>query len=74
MSTLFTATVIEKEPVEYSVHNEEDVYVFVPSDNAAGKTFRIKRMNDQWHVDGQLDEIAKQQAVSQLERYLLQQH
>ena len=74
MSILFTATIIQKEPVEYSIHNENDVYVFEPFDSTSGQTFKIKRINDRWVVEGELNEIAQQQAIAQLERYLLQQH
>ncbi len=74
MSNLFTATIIQKEPVEYSIHNENDVYVFEPTDPSSGKTFKIKRHNDQWFVEGDLNDIAKDQAIAQLERFLLQQH
>lgn len=75
MSNLFTATIIQNEPIEYLIHNEDDVYVFEPTDpSSSGKTFKIKRHNDQWVVEGNLNDIAKDQAIAQLERFLLQQH
>ena len=76
MNTLFTATVIvHGQPVAYDVTFENGHYTFQPQpEQDVTAPFTAYREDDTWKVRGLEDEIAKHQAVSQLEGYLLQQH
>ena len=76
MSTLFTATVIiNGQPIAYDVTFENDHYTFRPDDGQpVTEPFTVYRQDDEWKVKSSLNDIAQQQAVEQLEDYLLQQH
>lgn len=73
MENLFTTDVIiDGQSKGYDVTFENDVYVFTPEDD--GPRFEVRRSEDTWKVAGGIADIAQQQAVSALERYLLSQH
>ena len=76
MSTLFTATlIVHGQPAAYDVTFDNDHYTFHAQEEQVNpSSFTIYRENDEWHVKSTIDDIMKQQAVSQLEAYLLQQH
>ena len=74
MEPLFTADIIvdgENEAFDVFFHN--DSYHFKP-ENGRAEFFSISRINDAWKVQGTLAEIAQQQAIAALDRYLLSQH
>ena len=68
-----TEIIIKGQPAAYNVTFEGESYHFHPI-NATHPAFMIKREDDEWHPQGELDDIAKSQAVSSLEKYLLSQH
>lgn len=73
METLFsTDVIINGENESFDVVFENDAYVFQPTGNAT--PFSVRRADDEWKVAGSLNNIAQQQAISALERYLLSQH
>lgn len=75
MDTLFTTTVIiNGQPQDYKVTFANDVYQFQPEGNMAAPAFGMRRAEDTWKLEGELNEISKGQAVSALEHYLLSQH
>lgn len=74
MEALFNPTIIiDGQPQDYAVTFKEDAYHFTPQGGNASP-FRLRREEDEWKLDGQLAPIAKDQAVSALEHYLLSQH
>ena len=74
MEPLFTADIIVNGEYKlYYVTFHDEYYYFEPEDGT-GDSFRVKREDDAWKVNGSLAEIAQQQAVSALDHYLLSQH
>jgi hypothetical protein len=74
METLFTTSIIiNGQQQAYAVTFQDDAYQFTPDDNT-GPNFGLRRAEDEWKLDGDLTPIAKDQAVSALEHYLLSQH
>jgi len=74
MEPLFTAEIIingQNQHFDVSFHDEQ--YHFQPS-APEGNAFAISRSEDVWKVNGEVTDIAQQQAVAALERYLLSQH
>lgn len=75
MDTLFrTSVIINGQSNSYNVSFADEAYVFTPDGNSDAPTFRIRREEDQWKLEGDLNDISRQQAVSALEGYLLSQH
>ncbi|MBD0277972.1 MAG: hypothetical protein M3342_02700 [Bacteroidota bacterium] len=76
MNPLFTATLIVQGQSEaYDVTFEHDHYTFLAQEkNINPVSFKVFREEDEWHVKDSIPDILKQQAISQLEYYLLQQH
>ena len=75
MDILFTTSVIiDGQSNDYRVTFADDAYVFTPDADTGAPTFRIRRDEDLWKLDGNLSDISRQQAVSALESYLLSQH
>lgn len=74
MEKLFnTEVIIDGEYKRFDVLFDREAYVFVPEDG--GATYHIARIDDAWKViNGQLSQIAQQQAEAALDRYLLSQH
>jgi hypothetical protein len=74
MEPLFTAEIIingQNQHFDVSFHDEQ--YHFQPSEPTL-QAFAISRTEDEWKVNGALPEIAQQQAIAALDRYLLSQH
>ena len=75
MDTLFTtAIIIEGQPQDYHVTFSNEVYHFTPDGKTSAPTFGLRRADDEWKLEGDLNEISKSQAVNTLESYLLSQH
>jgi hypothetical protein len=75
MEPLFTThIIINGESRNFNVHFEKEAYIFRSDDEGQDSGFSVIRADDTWQVNGQLPEIARQQAVSALEHYLLSQH
>ena len=74
MEALFTTSIIiNGQPQAYSVTFKDDAYQFSP-DGGNAASFELQRAADEWLLKGELASIAKDQAVSALEQYLLSQH
>lgn len=74
MEALFTTSIIINGQTQaYTVAFKEEAYHFTP-DGGAGTPFQLRRADDEWKLEGNLAPIAKEQAVSALEHYLLSQH
>ncbi len=75
-NNLFTATlIVQGQPIAYDVTFEEDHYTFQPqAEQDKLSSFTVFREHDEWQVKGMIEDVMKQQAVSQLEAYLLSQH
>lgn len=74
MDTLFTTSIIiNGETQEYGVRFQNEVYQFTPN-GGNGTPFSLRREDDAWKLEGDLAPIAKGQAESALEHYLLSQH
>jgi len=58
----------------YEVVFENELYVFYPQKTDEAQTFSIKREEDQWHPQSQLEEALQEEAIASLESYLLSQH
>jgi hypothetical protein len=75
MEPLFTThIIINGESRNFDVHFEKDQYIFRSEDSGQNTGFSVVRKDDTWKINGELPEIASQQAVSALEHYLLSQH
>jgi len=75
MDTLFTTTVIiNGQSVSYNVTFADEAYVFTPDSENEAPTFKLRREEDEWKLDGSLSDISQQQAANALENYLLSQH
>ena len=73
MEDLFSARLsVEDRQVSYRVVFKEEDYHFVSDDGAS--EFSLRREHDEWHENGTLAPGLKDQAVTALENYLLQQH
>jgi hypothetical protein len=74
MEPLFTAEIIingQNQHFDVSFHDEQ--YHFKPSEPTL-QAFAFSRIEDEWKITGVLPEIAQQQAIAALDRYLLSQH
>lgn len=69
-----TALTINGRKATYEVIFENDAYVFHPQNAGEFQTFAVKREEDEWHPQGQLDSALKDEAIASLESYLLSQH
>src|SRR5687768_5167415 len=58
----------------YEVIFENEQYVFHPQGSEGAQTFSIKREEDEWHPQTQLEEGVQEEAIASLESYLLSQH
>ena len=75
MDTLFTTSVIiNGQSKSYHVSFADEAYVFTPDSEDGTPTFRLRREEDEWKLDGELTDISRQQATAALESYLLSQH
>ncbi len=75
MDTLFTTSIIiNGESRSYDVTFADDAYVFTPDSEESVPTFKIRREEDEWKLDGEISDISRQQATAALESYLLSQH
>ena len=68
-----TDIIIGGRSVAHNVIFENEAYRFQPVDGT-GESFLLKREDDEWHMQGQINDIAKSQAVAALEKFLLAQH
>lgn len=75
MDTLFTTSVIiNGQSKSYNVSFADEAYTFKPDAEDNAPTFKLRREEDTWKLDGDLTDISKQQATVALESYLLSQH
>lgn len=75
MERLYTTDLMIKgRKATYEVIFENDAYVFHPQNAGEYQTFAVKREEDEWHPQSQLDEEVKEEAIASLEKYLLSQH
>lgn len=75
MEKLFTTDLtVNGRKATYEVIFENDAYVFHPRGGGDQQTFALKREEDEWHPQGQLNEGVKEEAIASLEKYLLSQH
>ena len=75
MDILFTtAVIINGQSKSYNVSFADEAYIFTPDSQDNAPTFKLRRVHDEWKLDGELTEISKQQASAALESYLLSQH
>ena len=68
-----TDIIINGKPEAYNVIFEQDAYRFMP-ESGSGDPFILKREDDEWHAEGAINDIAKTQAISALDKFLLSQH
>ncbi|MDQ3550799.1 MAG: hypothetical protein M3413_04660 [Bacteroidota bacterium] len=68
-----TELIIEGNPTAYTIQFENERYHFKPFDSNTPDITLI-REHDEWHVQGNVNEIAGRQAISALEHYLISQH
>ena len=68
-----TDIIINGKPEAYNVIFERDAYHFNPA-SGSGEQFILKREDDEWHAEGTINDIAKTQAISALDKFLLSQH
>lgn len=68
-----TSVIINGEHKTYRVSFSDDAYHFVGDGNEA-PSFQLRRVDDEWKLDGELNDISRQQAINALESYLLSQH
>ncbi len=72
MDPLFTATINSKNIEDkFLVYFENEKYVFQSEGDVQ---FKLMRTHDEWKVEGNVDEQVKDEAIRQLEKYLLAQH
>lgn len=75
MERLYTTDLtINGRKATYEVIFENEAYVFHPQDAGEFQTFAVKREEDEWHPQGQLDSGLQEEAIASLESYLLSQH
>lgn len=75
MERLFTTELmINGRKATYEVIFENEAYVFHPKDGGENQPFALKREEDEWHPQGQLEEGLKDEAIASLENYLMSQH
>ena len=75
MDTLFTTSVIiNGQSKSYQVSFADEAYTFTPENGDGAPTFKLRREEDVWKLEGELSDISKQQATAALESYLLSQH
>lgn len=75
MDTLFTTSVIiNGQSKSYNISFADEAYVFTPDSEDVAPTFKLRREEDEWKLDGELTDISRQQATAALESYLLSQH
>ena len=73
MEKLFTTTISKAgQSITYDVHFENERYLFVPNEGSG--EFGIKREEDEWHPDSDLDNDVREAAIKALDEYLLSQH
>jgi hypothetical protein len=75
MEKLFTTELtINGRKASYEVIFENEEYVFHPRNTGKHRAFSLKREDDEWHPQTQMEEDVKEQAIASLENYLLAQH
>lgn len=75
MERLYTTDLtVNGRKATYEVIFENDAYVFHPQSGDEHRVFAVKREEDEWHPQGQLDDGIKEEAIASLEKYLLSQH
>lgn len=75
MERLYTTDLtINGRKATYEVIFENDAYVFHPQNAGEFQTFAVKREEDEWHPQGQMDSGQLEEAIASLESYLLSQH
>lgn len=73
MDTLFTADlIVNGKNKSYQVTFDHETYLFQSTDGS--DSFRVRRVDDEWKINGNLTEISSQQATHALDNYLLSQH
>jgi hypothetical protein len=73
MEKLFSTTLMKgDQTITYDVHFEQDRYEFVSQDGS--DQFGIKREEDEWHMDQQMEKSVSESAIKALDDYLLSQH
>lgn len=75
MEKLFTTNLtVNGQSAPYEVVFENDQYVFHPLQGDQTQTFSIKREEDEWHPQDQMNEELQAEGIAALEKYLLSQH
>ena len=73
MEKLFTTTISKAgQSITYDVHFVNERYLFVPNEGSG--EFGIKREEDEWHADRELENDVREAAIKALDEYLLSQH
>jgi hypothetical protein len=68
-----TELIVDGNPSAYEIQFENNKYNFKPIDSN-NPPLSLIRENDEWQVQGNINEITVRQAISALEHYLLSQH
>ena len=76
MENLFSTDIaINGQHVSYRVFFDNEKYFFRPeSENKGFPFFSLKREHDEWHDQEMLNPDIREQAIEELEKYLLKQH
>ncbi|MDQ3681487.1 MAG: hypothetical protein M3352_00265 [Bacteroidota bacterium] len=75
MTDLFNTTItINNQPISYSVFFANEEYHFQSAQEDIAKSFTIKREHDEWHINEDIGNELKNNAIASLEKYLLSQH
>lgn len=76
MEDLFRTNLsVNNKDVVYHIVFDHEKYIFQPEspgDNLP--SFSLKREHDEWHEQDKIDPSLKEQAIDELEAYLLKQH
>ncbi len=75
MTDLFNTTIIfDNHSVSYSVYFNNEEYHFHSAQEDIAKSFIVKREHDEWHLNENIKNELKNNAIASLEKYLLSQH
>ncbi len=75
MTDLFNTTITtDNHPVSYSVFFDNEAYHFHSAQEDIAKSFIVKREHDEWHINEDIGNELKNNAIASLEKYLLSQH
>ncbi|HEV7620744.1 MAG TPA: hypothetical protein VGO09_03375 [Flavisolibacter sp.] len=75
MEDIFTTQLkVDQESISFHVVFDEEKYRFIPEKNINSiREFYVKRDHDQWMAEGPVNADIKNQAIDNLEEYLLKQ-